>query len=121
MRYRQTTSLVLLGSLLALMIFSGVASARDDNAETGTVSGVVATAPLDGQSYNIPGAKLKLKQAAQVAETSSNDSGAYEFTKVPAGESHWKSPSKVLSRAARPSLSVPGKQQLRTSEWKLKT
>jgi len=86
MRYRRTTSLVLLGTFLALTIFSGVASAGDDNAETGTVSGVVATAPLDGQSYNIPGAKLKLTQAAQASETSSNDSGAYEFTKLPAGE-----------------------------------
>ena len=69
MKYRQTTSLALLGSFLALMIFNGVVKARDDNAEAGAVSGVVVTAPLDGQSYNIPGAKLKLKQAAQVVET----------------------------------------------------
>ena len=51
-----------------------------------TVRGAVATAGPDGLSYNIPGASLKLKRGMQVAETSANDAGEYEFTKLLPGE-----------------------------------
>jgi hypothetical protein len=54
--------------------------------KTGTVRGAVATTASDGQAYNIPGASLKLKGGAQVAETSANDAGEYEFTKLSPGE-----------------------------------
>lgn len=69
--------------LLVIMIFTGVTSAQG---EMGTVGGVVATVAPDGQSYNIPGASLKLKRGTQVAETSANDEGEYQFTKLAPGE-----------------------------------
>ena len=69
--------------LLVIMICTGVTSAQE---EMGTVGGVVATLAPDGQSYNIPRASLKLKRGTQVAETSGNDEGKYEFTKLAPGE-----------------------------------
>ena len=72
--------------LLAIMIFTGVTSAQEARTETGTLRGVVATEAPDGQSYNIPGASLKLKRGMQFAETSANDAGEYEFTKLLPGE-----------------------------------
>jgi hypothetical protein len=88
MRYRRTqaTLSAVLLSLLALTICSGVANAQDPGTETGTLRGAVAAIAPDGQSYNIPGANLRLKQGVQVAETTSNDAGEYEFMKLPAGE-----------------------------------
>jgi outer membrane receptor for ferrienterochelin and colicin len=73
-------------SLLAIVIFSSVANAQDAQSVTGTVRGVVATAGPDGLSYNVPGASIKLKQGAQIAETSGNDAGEYEFGRVLPGE-----------------------------------
>jgi len=73
-------------SLLAIVIFSGVAKAQNAQSATGTVRGAVATAGPDGVSYNLPGASIKLKQAAQIAETSANDAGEYEFGKLLPGE-----------------------------------
>jgi hypothetical protein len=52
----------------------------------GAVRGAVVTVAPDGQSYNIPGASLKLKGGVHGAETSSNDGGEYEFTNVSPGE-----------------------------------
>jgi Carboxypeptidase regulatory-like domain/TonB-dependent Receptor Plug Domain len=76
----------LLVSVLAILIFSSFANAQNAQSETGTVRGAVATSAPDGQSYNIPGASLKLKSGTQVAETSTNDAGEYEFTKLSPGE-----------------------------------
>jgi hypothetical protein len=73
-------------SILAILIFSGLANAKDVPSATGTVRGAVATAGADGLSYNLPGASLKLKQGTQIAETSANEAGEYEFTKLPPGE-----------------------------------
>ena len=61
-------------------------NAKDAQSETGTVRGAVVTTAPDGQSYNIPGASLKLKGGTQVAETSANDAGEYEFAKLLPGE-----------------------------------
>ena len=69
-----------------MLIFSRVGNAQDAQSETGNLRGAVATAAPDGQSYNIPGASLKLKRGTQVAETSANDAGEYEFTKLLPGE-----------------------------------
>src|SRR6185436_1708532 len=73
-------------SLLAIVIFSSVANAQDAQSATGTVRGAVATAGPDGVSYNLPGANIKLKQGTQIAETSANDAGEYEFGKLLPGE-----------------------------------
>ncbi|HEX6731744.1 MAG TPA: TonB-dependent receptor [Pyrinomonadaceae bacterium] len=80
---RRNSLLGVLLPLLVIMIFTCVTSAQG---QMGTVAGVVATVAPDGQSYNIPGASLKLKLGTQVAETSANDEGKYEFTKLAPGE-----------------------------------
>ena len=80
---RRNSLLRVLLPLLVIMILTGVTSAQG---EMGTASGVVATVAPDGQSYNIPGASLKLKRGTQVAETSANNEGEYEFTKLSPGE-----------------------------------
>lgn len=87
MRYHplQTTLPALLLSLVAIVISSSVTTAQGPMRETGSVQGVVATA-LNGQSYNISGASLKLKQEVQVSATSSSDAGEYEFTQLAPGE-----------------------------------
>ena len=76
----------MLGSVLAILIFSNLANAQIAQSQTGTVRGAVAASAPDGQSYNIPGASLKLKRGTQVAETSANDSGEYEFIKLSPGD-----------------------------------
>ena len=76
----------MLVSVLAILIFSQLANAQNAQSETGTVRGAVATSAPDGQSYNIPSASLKLKRGKQVVETSANDAGEYEFTKLSPGE-----------------------------------
>jgi Carboxypeptidase regulatory-like domain/TonB-dependent Receptor Plug Domain len=76
----------MLVSVLAILIFSSLANAQNAQSETGTVRGAVATSAPEGQSYNIPGASLKLKSGTQVAETSANDAGEYEFGKLLPGE-----------------------------------
>ena len=83
---RQNSLSRMLLLLLAIMIFTGVTSAQEARTETGTLRGVVATAAPDGQSYNIPGASLKLKHGMQFAETSANDAGEYEFARLLPGE-----------------------------------
>lgn len=72
--------------LLATLIFSGDANAQEAKSAMGIVRGAVATAGPDGVSYNLPGANIKLKQATQIAETSANDAGEYEFGKLLPGE-----------------------------------
>jgi Carboxypeptidase regulatory-like domain/TonB-dependent Receptor Plug Domain len=73
----------LLVSVFAVLIFTAAGNAQS---ETGALRGAVATAAQDGQSYNVPGASVKVKRGAQVAETSANDAGEYEFTKLLPGE-----------------------------------
>ena len=77
---------VILISVLAVLILGHVGNAQNVQTETGTVRGAVVTAGPDGQSYNIPGASLKLKHGIQVAETSANEAGEYEFAKLLPGE-----------------------------------
>lgn len=76
----------ILVSVLVVLIFGNVGNAQDARSETGTIRGAVVTTAPDGQSYNIPGATLELKRGTQVAETSANEAGLYEFTKLMPGE-----------------------------------
>jgi len=74
-------------STLPILISSGVGNAQNPQGQTGTLRGAVMTIGPDGQSYNIPAASMKLKRGElQVAETSANDAGEYEFTKLSPGE-----------------------------------
>src|SRR5678815_2304943 len=77
----------ILVSALATLISSNVGNAQNAQSQTGTLRGAVTTTGPDGQSYNIPAASLKLKRGElQVAETSANEAGEYEFTKLSPGE-----------------------------------
>ena len=76
----------MLVSVFAILIFSNHANAQNAQNQTGSVRGAVAASAPDGQSYNIPGASLKLQSGMQVADASANDSGEYEFTKLSPGE-----------------------------------
>jgi outer membrane receptor for ferrienterochelin and colicin len=67
-------------------MFSQVGSAEEGEGETGTLRGAVVTAAPDGQSYNIPAASLTLTRGTQVAETSANEAGEYEFAKLAPGD-----------------------------------
>jgi len=75
-------------ALITTVILSGATNAQTVQPVSGTLRGVVTTAGPDGQSYNVPAAtlKLKLKQSVQIAETSANETGEYEFTKLAPGE-----------------------------------
>jgi hypothetical protein len=65
---------------------SGITSAQTAPAVSGTLRGAVATAAPDGQSYNIPGASLKLKAATRTLDAVSDDEGNYQFTKLLPGD-----------------------------------
>ena len=89
MANRQHTQNVLPAVLLSLLIiamFGGVANAQEVRTEVGTLRGVVATTAPEGQSYNLPGASLTLKQGAKVVAASANDAGDYEFKNLLQGE-----------------------------------
>ena len=66
--------------LLSILILSGIANAHPAPTATGTLRGTVAAAAPDGQSYNVPGASLKLKTPTQTLDAVTDDAGEYEFT-----------------------------------------
>jgi hypothetical protein len=73
-------------SLLSIALFSGIAAAQSAGSATGTLRGAVYTAAPDGQSYNVPGASLKLKSQTQSLDAVTDDAGEYEFKDLSAGE-----------------------------------
>jgi hypothetical protein len=73
-------------SLLSIVIFSGITSAQSSPAASGTLGGAVATMAPDGQSYNVPGAALKLKASTHTLDAVSDDEGNYQFTKLLPGD-----------------------------------
>lgn len=101
----------ILVSVLVVLIFGNAGNAQDAQSETGAVRGAVVTTAPDGQSYNIPAASLTLKRGTQVAETSANDAGEYEFAKLLPGEytleataGGFKTSSKTITIRARETL-----------------
>src|SRR4029434_3826076 len=72
--------------ILPIIMLSGAVEGQDVRPITATIRGAIITKGPDGQSYNIPGANLKLKGTDHVAEPSSNDMGQYEFEGLSAGE-----------------------------------
>src|SRR6478672_5635522 len=84
-RQNQTFVAALL-SLLSIVIFSGITHAQTVAVVSGTLRGAVATVAPDGQSYNVPGASLKLKAPAQTLDAVSDDEGNYQFTKLLPGD-----------------------------------
>src|SRR5262245_30751783 len=72
--------------LLLVAIFKGIAAAQSASATTGILRGAVATAAPDGQSYNVPGASLKLKSQTQSLDAVTDDAGEYQFKDLSAGE-----------------------------------
>ncbi|HEX3143052.1 MAG TPA: TonB-dependent receptor, partial [Pyrinomonadaceae bacterium] len=84
---RQNHTLVaVLMSLLSIVMFSGITSAQTTPAVSGALRGAVATAAPDGQSYNVPGASLKLKAPAKTLDAVSDDEGNYQFTNLLPGD-----------------------------------
>ncbi|HEU5235525.1 MAG TPA: TonB-dependent receptor, partial [Pyrinomonadaceae bacterium] len=73
-------------SLLSIVIFSGITSAQPAPEVTGTLHGAVATLAPDGQSYNVPGASLKLKAPTQTLDAVSDGEGNYQFTNLSPGD-----------------------------------
>jgi hypothetical protein len=73
-------------SLLSIVIFSGIISAQSAPAVSGTLRGALATIAPDGQSYNVPGASVKLKAPTQTLDAVSDDEGNYQFTNLPQGD-----------------------------------
>ena len=69
-------------SVLAILIFNDLGNAQDVQSETGTGRGAVATRAPDGQPDDIPAASLKPQPGTQVAETTANNAGEYDFTKL---------------------------------------
>ena len=64
------------------------ARAQEARAATGTLRGAISATVPDGQSYNIPGATLKLSGASQDAKflsASADDAGGYEFAGLTPG------------------------------------
>ena len=53
---------------------------------TASLRGVIITTGPDGQSYNIPGANLKLRGATSLKELLSDEQGEYEFATLAAGK-----------------------------------
>ena len=89
MRMRPRTQYILpaiLVLVLGVLLFSDVGNAEDTQSETGRVRGSVTTTLRHGLSYGLAGANLKLKREDQIAETSANDSGSFEFTKLAPGK-----------------------------------
>jgi Carboxypeptidase regulatory-like domain/TonB dependent receptor-like, beta-barrel/TonB-dependent Receptor Plug Domain len=77
-RIKRTLVAALL-SLISTVYLSGIAGAQPAAGQTGTLRGAVATAAPDGQSYNVPGASLKLKSPAQALDAVTDDAGEYKF------------------------------------------
>jgi Carboxypeptidase regulatory-like domain len=73
-------------SLLSIVMLSGTASAQPARIVTGTLHGAVATVAPDGQSYNVPGASLKLKAPTQTLDAVSDEEGNYQFTNLSPGD-----------------------------------
>jgi outer membrane receptor for ferrienterochelin and colicin len=65
--------------LISITCLSGIAKAQSAPGNTGTLRGAVATAAPDGQSYNVPGASLKLKSDARSLNAVTDDAGEYKF------------------------------------------
>jgi hypothetical protein len=78
----QKVSIAVPISLLSILILSGVANAQPAPTATGTLRGAVAAAAPDGQSYNVPGASLKLKTPTQSLDAVTDDAGEYQFTNL---------------------------------------
>jgi len=80
------TLLAVLLMLLLVALFKEVARAQSAAPATGMLRGAVATAAPDGQSYNVPGASLKLKSQTKVLDAVTDDAGEYQFKALPPGE-----------------------------------
>ena len=92
----------ILVSVLAILIFTAVGTAQNSHDETGSVRGAVVTVGSDGQSYNIPGATVRLKRNAQFAETVANDAGEYEFTNLAPGDYVLEASSEGFKASSKP-------------------
>jgi len=92
----------ILVSVLAILIFTAVGTAQNSHDETGGVRGAVVTVGPDGQSYNIPGAAVRLKRNVQFAETVANDAGEFEFTNLSPGDYVLEASSEGFKASSKP-------------------
>jgi hypothetical protein len=65
--------------LLFITLLSGIANGQQPQSATGSLRGAVATGAPDGQSYNVPGASLKLKSETRSLDGVTDDAGEYLF------------------------------------------
>src|SRR5215471_599834 len=80
------TLLAVLFLILAILFFRSFAHAQAGTSATGVLRGAVSTAAPDGQSYNVPGASLKLKSQSKSLDAVTDDAGEYQFKDLSAGE-----------------------------------
>ena len=78
----QMQKIAVLIQLLSILILSGTANAQPAPTTTGTLRGTVVTTAPDGQSYNVPGASLKLKTPTQTLDAVTDAAGEYQFTNL---------------------------------------
>ena len=104
--------------LISIACFSSDAKAQTAPGNTGTLRGGVATAAPDGQSYNVPGASLKLKSDARSLDAVTDDTGEYKFEGLLPGAYTLEVTVQVSRLRARRSLFVPARPSSKTSVWK---
>src|SRR5262252_10580765 len=80
------TLLAVLFLILAILFFRSFAHAQADTSPKGILRGAVSTAAPDGQSYNVPGASLKLKSQSKSLDAVTDDVGEYQFKDISPGE-----------------------------------
>ena len=72
--------------LFSVVLFSGTATAQSASTAKAILRGAVSTPAPDGQSYNVPGANLKLKSQTDSLDAVTDDAGEYQFKDLAAGE-----------------------------------
>src|SRR5215831_17311933 len=80
------TLLAVLFLIFAILFFRSFAHAQADTSPKGILHGAISTAAPDGQSYNVPGASLKLKSQSKSLDAVTDDAGEYQFKDLSAGE-----------------------------------
>ncbi len=87
--------------LLSVLVLSGVANAQPAPTATGTLRGAVTHTAPDGQSYNVPGASLKLETPTRTPDAVTDGAGEYLLTNLPPGAYTLKATAQGFKTASR--------------------